>query len=54
MYSSTSVRWIVYTLLPNRTYESSLGVAPLITLRIVVINPTAVVAATNFNLDVSR
>ena len=56
MYSSTSVRWIVHTLMPNRTYEwqPESGTSPLISPRIVAVNPAAVVAATNFNLDVGR
>ena len=52
MYGSTSVRWIVHTLMRNKTYASgSLGVAPSITPCIAAVNPAAVVAATNFNLD---
>ena len=56
MYSSTSVRWIVHTLMPNRTYEwqPESGTSPLISPRIVAVNPAAVVTATNFNLDVGR
>ena len=56
MYSSTSVRWIVHTLMPNRTYEwqPESGTSPLISPHIVAVNPVAVVAATNFNLDVGR
>ena len=52
MCGSTSVRWIVHTLMPNRTYERQLlGVAPLITLHIVAINLAEIVATTNFSLD---
>ena len=34
--------------------NGSLGAVPSITLHIVAINPAAVVAATNFNLDAGR
>ena len=57
MYGSTSVRciWIVHALMPNRTYANgSPGVAPLITLRIVAVNPAAVVAATIILMQVGN
>ena len=47
----------VHTLMPNSYVEltnSSLGVVPSIAPLIVAINPAAVVATTNFNLDAGR
>ena len=42
--------------MPKRTYkrQPESGTSPLISLRIVAVNPAAVVATTNLNLDVGR
>ena len=55
MYDSTSLRWIVHTLLPNRTYErQSWSCAFDYSTFFKTINPAAVVAATNFDLDAGK
>ena len=43
MYGSTSVRWIVHTLMPNRQPSHT-----------VAINLAAILSAVNVNLDVAR
>ena len=55
MYGSTSVRWIVHTLVSNRTYECQpLSGAFDCSSVYIAINPTAIVGTVNVNLDVAR